>query len=491
MTHGTSRGTSARARIALAGLALLALCLGVGVQSARADQGGLGTRIVGGTVVPDDRYPFMAALFIDFDDSGNYQAACGGSLVGSRWVLTAAHCIVDGATGQIASANRYAVVLGDRNLGDGVVLLPARRVYVHPSYDPFSGSEADIALIELDEAVAAAGDRIALPSAASAVPLAGETSVVAGWGLLSEGGVPSGDLREVALPIVSHAQCIPFYRGALIEDAMVCAGGAVAGGRDSCQGDSGGPLFVLRGDVYVQAGVVSFGEGCARPGIPGVYTRVTGYVDWVASLVDDLAVVASDTDVQDAGVPAGDLQIPVLVPGLPPEQRVGALLRGEADLYEVSGNDAVQIETTSGDADLFLFSGVQFREEDIVCESVEVTALDACAIPATGVRMFAAVFGYVDSRYVIDVTAGGGGANPTVGTGTVGTGTVGTGTGTGVATGVPGGNGVPAEDDPIAVAGSSGGGSGGGGASGALLLGLLGVVAALRRAVRRRATAGR
>ena len=484
MIRGTTRGTPGRARIALGGLALLALCLvGAGTQSARADRGGLAPRIVGGTVVPDDRYPFMAALFIDFDGSGRYGAACGGSLVGSRWVLTAAHCIVDSETGRVRNAGQHAVLLGERDLtSDGGLFLQARRVYVHPSYDPFSSSEADIALIELDEPVAAAGNRIALPSADSAVPLAGETSVVAGWGLLAEGGAPSGDLREVPLPVVSHAQCAPFYPGALIEDAMVCAGGAAAGGRDSCQGDSGGPLFVLRGDVYVQAGVVSFGEGCARPGIPGVYTRATGYVDWVGSLVDDLAVVASDTDVQDAETPpAGDIQIPVLVPGLPAEQRAGSLLRGEADLYEVSGNDAVQIETTSGDADLYLYSGVEFREQDLVCSSVEVTALDACAIPATGARMFAAVIGYVESRYVVDVTAGGGGANPTAGAGT----------GTGVGTGVPGGSGTPAEDDPIAVAGSSGGGSGGGGASGALLLGLLGVVAALRRAVRRRATAGR
>ena len=459
-------GHPARVRIASAGLVLLALCLGAWMQTVRADEGGLGTRIVGGTVVPDDRYPFMAALYFDPDGDGNFRPGCGGSLIGARWVLTAAHCIVDGETGRIDSADRYAVLIGERDLtADGGLFLPARQVHVHPAYDPSRGSSADIALIELDRPVAPVQARIALPSADSALPVAGETSVTAGWGLLSEGGVQSGQLREVALPIVSHAQCIPFYLGALEEDAMVCAGGAVAGGRDSCQGDSGGPLFVVRDDIYVQAGIVSFGEGCARPGIPGVYTRVTSYVDWVASFVDDLSVVASDTGgSQDTGVPAGGTQIPVLVPGLPAEQRAGSLLRGEVDLYEVSGNAEVRIETTSGDADLYLFAGEQFREEDLVCESIEVSALDACAIPATGARMFAAVFGYEASRYVIDVTAGGSGA---------------------------GADTTPPDDDPIAATevpsgGSAGGGGGGGGAAGALLLGALGALVAARRSSGRR-----
>jgi secreted trypsin-like serine protease len=65
-----------------------------------------------------------------------------------------------------------------------------------------------------------------------------------------------------------------------VEDIQFCAG-YVEGGKDSCQGDSGGPIFEMRGTTPVQVGVVSFGEGCARPGRSGVHARVTGAYEWI------------------------------------------------------------------------------------------------------------------------------------------------------------------------------------------------------------------
>ena len=385
---------------------LLALGALLALSSAAARGDEPTPRIVGGSVVPDDRYPFMVAVYEDGDGDGSFGPTCGGSLIAARWVLTAAHCLVDATTQTVNAASAHGVVLGTRSLAqDSGLFLVARRVFVHPDYDP-RGNVADIALIELPRAVD--GAVISLPSADSAIPEIGEPSIVAGWGLTAENGAPVVDLREVSLPIVSHALCLPFYVdvGGLDSGAHLCAGGARTGGRDSCQGDSGGPLFVPREGVWVQAGIVSSGIGCARPRIPGVYTRLTTYVDWVASLVDGLQLVSGDPAGGGQGDPVDGAQVLSLIPGLPEAQRTGSLLRGEAALYEVSGNSRVDLTTTIGDADLYLVSGVRFRTEDIVCQSVSTTARDSCDVPATGERVFAIVFGYVDSSYTIDVVGG-------------------------------------------------------------------------------------
>ena len=66
----------------------------------------------------------------------------------------------------------------------------------------------------------------------------------------------------------------------MVTDQTICAG-EMAGGKDACQGDSGGPLFVSSQGRFVQVGLVSWGEGCARPKLPTVYTRVATHMDWI------------------------------------------------------------------------------------------------------------------------------------------------------------------------------------------------------------------
>ena len=108
----------------------------------------------------------------------------------------------------------------------------------------------------------------------------------AGWGVTTEGAQVSNILRHVTLQLVSNKDCngLASYSGA-VTDEMICAG-FVEGGKDSCQGDSGGPLMVpdMKGG-YLQAGIVSFGEGCGRPNKYGVYTRVSVMQPWVAGKI--------------------------------------------------------------------------------------------------------------------------------------------------------------------------------------------------------------
>ncbi|GLD57420.1 uncharacterized protein AKAME5_000964700 [Lates japonicus] len=117
----------------------------------------------------------------------------------------------------------------------------------------------------------------------------GTDSWVTGWGAVKEGGVN----RLPFLKLCKKLRC-QFWKPdsvtaclngfGTVTDNMICAG-VLAGGKDSCQGDSGGPMVSKKGSVWVQSGIVSFGFGCARPNLPGVYSRVSRYQSWIESFI--------------------------------------------------------------------------------------------------------------------------------------------------------------------------------------------------------------
>jgi hypothetical protein len=380
-------------------LLLLAVVLLSSIQGAQASQ--ITPRIVGGTTVPDTRYPFMVAIYFDRDGDELFFPGCGGSIVASRWVLTAAHCVSNAVTGQPEPISQIAVLADALDLTDAEQgeLIGVRRVVIHPGYNALT-SVSDIALIELN--VALSLTPIALPQEGSQdIPTVGEQATVAGWGATAEDGRLSSQLLEVALPVRSHAACLPFYFNSLDPLANVCAGGTDTGGTDSCQGDSGGPLFVVRQNTFVQAGIVSYGEGCARPGIPGVYTRVASYSDWLASFVPNLQLVAGSRVVFDDQSAVSDIDLNRLNARTPVQ--FGSLQQGDVDLYEIV--DAVRIDLTSisGDADLYVFDGADLRAENVICVSEATTPLDSCDLPLSNGRFVASVFSFSDSNYEIRI----------------------------------------------------------------------------------------
>ncbi|MEA2605100.1 MAG: transrane protease serine [Acidobacteriota bacterium] len=238
---------------------------------------GKAPKIVGGSVAAAGAYPWQVSLGVSWIANPYDAHFCGGSVYSASWIITAAHCVRDNQPEDVS------IVAGTNVLRPGSVRHNVRRIIVHKAYVPAT-SDNDIALLELFEPLALDAKTRAIPlldKAAEATALIEDATLeVAGWGATNEGGDPVKDLRFVRVPFVTRDTCNrPLAYNGQISNNMICAG-PLAGGTDSCQGDSGGPLSVVSASP-VLAGVVSWGEGCARPNKVGVYTRVPQYVDWI------------------------------------------------------------------------------------------------------------------------------------------------------------------------------------------------------------------
>ncbi|MDA2925133.1 serine protease, partial [Acidobacteria bacterium AH-259-L09] len=281
---------SLKKRIASCGLSLSLLLTLTTV--ARADTQTKGEKadkdlplIVGGEEAQPGAWPWQAALvqseFVEFTAQ-----FCGGSLIKPDLVLTAAHCLFQQGSGKRLSPSELEVVLGRHALSSSEgERIAVTAVIPHPNFNLLP-NDSDVAVL-----------RLATPSTQTPITLIGPgqeelvapglVATVTGWGLLEDGGDGSDTLQQVSVPIVSNDTCEEVAGGDITEN-MLCLGSEEAG-KGSCQGDSGGPLVVpnAQGDGFVQVGIVSFGGQCGAPGVSGVFTRVSKFLDWIEDPFSD------------------------------------------------------------------------------------------------------------------------------------------------------------------------------------------------------------
>ncbi|XP_055604081.1 CLIP domain-containing serine protease B4-like [Uranotaenia lowii] len=247
----------------------------------------LGNRVLGGNRTDLNGYPWTALLVVQTILGSFAGYACGGSLIASQFVLTAAHCFEDFPSDLRISKVR----LGDWDIfspkdcvdglcADAPVEIRVAGHIVHPDYTT-EDNHNDIALIKLERQVQFTEfiSPVCLPLVKDLRTMreASKKFTVVGWGARERGAYGSQYKLAVDVPGVSVETCRKTYPAVI--DTEMCAGGDP--GKDSCQGDSGGSLVLNDDGYWYQFGVVSYGLGCGIEGVPGVYTRVTSYLDWI------------------------------------------------------------------------------------------------------------------------------------------------------------------------------------------------------------------
>jgi secreted trypsin-like serine protease len=214
------------------------------------------SRIVGGNEVTEvNKYPSYGISAVG--------DLCGATLIHHDIMLTAAHC---------KGIFRQGVFIGGNRIdGLGSEFISVTKEIPHPKFNSTTFAN-DIMLLKLSKPSVAPLQRL---HGVAKTPYVNSTVTIIGYGQVSESGPYSLQLVEANVTVLNFEYCARYWDiFNLTAPKTICAG-ELSGGKDSCYGDSGGPLFGFNG--ISQVGIVSFGNGCARPDTPSGYTRVSGY----------------------------------------------------------------------------------------------------------------------------------------------------------------------------------------------------------------------
>jgi len=218
---------------------------------------------------------------------------CGATLVDESWILTAAHCVDDYLPFVTGIQEILKVRLGEYDVSTTAEPLPHEEfdisdIQIHPNFNNATLVN-DIALLRLVRPARRKQniDVVCIGRPQELLPESLTDCVVTGWGRRSENSEHSVVLKEISVPLWDHDRCsralrTQFGPGYSLPDTALCAG---AEGQDACDGDGGGPLVCESGGQWYQMGIVSFGIGCGRVGVPGVYTMVSSFQPWLEQTI--------------------------------------------------------------------------------------------------------------------------------------------------------------------------------------------------------------
>ncbi|KAM6220481.1 tissue-type plasminogen activator [Rhynchocyon petersi] len=251
-------------------------------------------RIKGGLYTDITSHPWQAAIFVKNKRSPGERFLCGGSLISSCWVLSAAHCFLERY-----SSTRLTVVLGRTYRlipGEEEQKFEVEQYIVHEKFDDETYNN-DIALLRLKSSslhCAQESDSvrpICLPEARLQLPDWTECEI-SGYGRHEETSLSYSErLKEGHVRLYPANRCTSQHLfNKTVTNNMLCAGDTRSGGtqvnlHDACKGDSGGPLVCMTDEQMTLVGIISWGIGCGQKDIPGVYTKVTNYLKWIQSYI--------------------------------------------------------------------------------------------------------------------------------------------------------------------------------------------------------------
>lgn len=336
-------------------------------------------RIVGGVDSDISVTPWQVAVM----DSQYYQY-CGGSIVNESWVLTAAHCEV--AVGDKIGAG-HSKLTTMRTSGQIRTVVQA---ITFPGYVT-SEQGKDVMLVKVNAPFDLSGPNakaVAIATESDATYFAaGAVATVTGWGTLRSNGSSPNQLQRVELDISTAAAVRASY-GQLTADQL----GAYRSGKDSCQGDSGGPLTVKKNGTPILVGVVSWGEGCAEPNTPGMYSRVPSFSPWITSKIG-----TSSQPPVDPPPPSGTV---TLLSQSDLRASKGTTLRSTFTVSPGTQSITVVLSGGTGDADLYVKFGSQTATNSYACRPYKDGNDETCTFSNPqagtwhiGVRAYAAFSG--------------------------------------------------------------------------------------------------
>ncbi|XP_053679841.1 venom serine protease-like [Anopheles nili] len=230
--------------------------------------------IVGGFPTKANEYPMMAGMV----NIPTKDIFCGSTIVTDRFVLTAAHCLLD------RTIPNTGVLVGDQNVKIGTdtsysVLMLVSSFVPHPSYNP-TAKENDIALVRTTNTIVfnPGVGRVCLPFRYSTSLFAGVRVNALGWGTTDFGAPKSSELLQTTLTVIQSSTCSTQLKRTIAASQMC----SYAAGNDTCQYDSGGPLYYTDPSTQLvyEVGIVGSGVACATA-LPSLNMRVTSFLDWI------------------------------------------------------------------------------------------------------------------------------------------------------------------------------------------------------------------